>query len=152
MNIAIVELHSCAHMNVHFIFFLFFSKNFYCFINRWYHNCRTLNLTVVMISVYELGRARIDNNRREYCVRWAAQLCIHACVLRFFSSFFPNNTACLAKNQIFRNWNTRVTIFWFFFLGRARIDNNRREYCAHRAAQLCVHACVLFFSFIIFYF
>ena len=33
-----------------------------------------------------LGGARIDNNRREYFVSRAAQLCVHACVLRIFFS------------------------------------------------------------------
>ena len=45
--------------------------------------------TLLKYSWCELGCrcARIDNNRREYCVRWAAQLCVHACVLRFFFLF-----------------------------------------------------------------
>ena len=94
------------------------------------------------------GCARIDNNRREYCTHRAAQLCVHACVLRFFLFFFKNTIYHYFTKPIYA-----VTLFTTFFgfvfcwICCARIDNNRREYCVLRAAQLCVHACVLrFFS------
>ena len=39
----------------------------------------------------------------------------------------------------------------FLYLCGARIDNNRREYCVPRTAQLCVHACVLRIFFYLFF-
>ena len=109
-----------------------------------YQQFSSLNLE---LSFCFLVCARIDNNRREYCVRRAAQLCVHACVLRFFSFILQTFISTFQQNL-----NMRASLHHIFFgfavVGcRARIDNNLREYCVSRAAQLCNYSCVLRFFF-----
>ena len=71
----------------------------------------------------------------------------YSCVLRFFFFFSSHKDSLIQQMQWHRLNNTILFAFVFVFWCGARIDNNRREYFAHRAAQLCVHACVLrFFS------
>ena len=85
VNISFAELHSCAYMRVCSVFFLFFCiSNYIIYKPNQQHNKLNLTPTVVAFVRFVFGRARIDNNRREYFIHRAAQLCIHACVLRFF--------------------------------------------------------------------
>ena len=94
--------------------------------------------------------ARIDNNRREYCAHRAAQLCVHACVLRFFF-FFLITSLVMQLNSSHNHYlkafvRTLCCFLVMIACGRARIDNNRREYFVPRAAQLCeLFVCAPFF-------
>ena len=137
MNIALIKLHSCAYMHVCSIFF-FNLFNLHYFILESSETKRiscAYHLTSHEFdSFFLFPCARIDNNRREYFVSRAAQLCVHACVLRFFLLFFSNKrslmlpTHCKRCQSLSKLMSFAVVAFFF---GRARIDNNRREYCVH---------------------
>ena len=85
-------------------------------------------------------RARIDNNRREYCVRRAAQLCIHAYVLRFFSSFYLPFISTSKPNIKSMTHHTFVGLFFLFFC----LCENRQQPTWILRSPSCtvVHTCV----------
>ena len=101
-----------------------------------------------LIVFWFWGCARIDNNRREYCASRAAQLCVHACVLRFFSSFVFL-FYWFSKTQHLR---ATLSPLWFVICCVFFLCENRQQPTWILCSPSCtvVHTCVcapFFFSF-----
>ena len=69
-------------------FFLFFLSNKLLLQTRKSNSAWSFITIWLRLDFFFCWCARIDNNRREYFVARAAQLCNYSCVLRFFSHLF----------------------------------------------------------------